>query len=48
MKYQVIFTRENKFSHVKRLPLLWLHNTWRLSQENTVYEKWFGNSLIII
>ena len=43
-----VFTRENNMlsSHVKRSPLLWLHNKSRLSQRKNV--KWFGISLVFI
>jgi len=39
-----IFTRENKFSHVKRLPLLWLHNKSHLSKEKKLFKR---NGLVI-
>ena len=33
-------------SHVKRSPLLWLHNKLRLSQQKAIEVKWFGISLV--
>ena len=46
-----IFTHGNNMlsSHVKRSPLLWLHNKLCLwQQKNIVIVKWFGISLLII
>ena len=43
-----IFTHENNMlsSHVKRSPLLWLHNKLCLSQQKAIKMKWFGISLV--
>ena len=35
-------------SHVKILPLLWLHDKSRLSHQKTIKVKWFGISLVFI
>ena len=35
-------------SHVKILPLLWLHNRSRLSHQKTIKVKWFGILLVFI
>ena len=35
-------------SHVKILPLLWLHNYSCLSHQKTIKVKWFGISLVFI
>ena len=45
-----IFARENNMlsSHVKRLPLLWLHNKLCLSQEKAIKMKWFCISSVFI
>ena len=45
-----IFARENNMLslHVKRSPLLWLHNKLCLSQEKAIKMKWFGISLVFI
>ena len=45
-----IFTCENNMlsSHVKILPLLWLHDKSRLSHQKTIKVKWFGISLVFI
>ena len=36
------------FSHVKRSPLLWLHNKLHLSQPQAIEVKRFGISLVFI
>ena len=42
-------SRENLISsHVTISPLLWLHNTSRLSHQKTIKLKWFGISLEFI
>ena len=50
MKKLDIFTCENNMlsSHVKILPLLWLHDKSRLSHQKTIKVKWFGISLVFI
>ena len=50
MQKHDIFTRENNMfsSHVKRSPLLWLHNKSYLSQQKAIKVKWFGVSFVLI
>ena len=45
-----IFTCENNMlsSHVKKSPLLWLHNISHLSHKKTIKVKWFGILLVFI
>ena len=47
LSHKILIFYENILlsSHMKRLPLLWLHiNKWHLSQS----AKWFGISLVFI
>ena len=50
MRKHDIFTHKNNVfsSHVKRSPLLWLHNKSCLSQQKAIKVKWFGVSLVLI
>ena len=45
-----IFARENNMlsSHVKRSPLLWLHNKLCLSQQKAIKMKWYFIGVYII
>ena len=46
----ISFTCENNklSSHVKRSPLLWLHDKSSLSKQKNIKVKWFGISLMFI